>query len=235
MNNRKKAAAWLIALSIPAVFAASLNSNEVPKNEQEQTEVVINQLTDAKDEATEAEEQPKKTEAEEQQAKETAVDQTKETKTESAQASAEQPQVEQAAAAEAERRTNQPADRGSGRDDVYWLARIIHAEAQGEPFDGKVAVGSVILNRVHSSQFPNTVYGVIFDQQNGYTQFSPVIDGSIYNNPGSDSIRAAEAALSGQRPVGDALYFLNPDKSQSFWITDNRQYMTAIGGHEFYY
>ena len=232
MNNRKKAAAWLIALFIPAVFvfAVSLSGTEVSQNEKEQTEVVINQLSESKDEPTEAEEQTQKTEAEEQQSKEKAVEQTEEAKTESVQAAAEQPASDETA-----RRITQPADRGSTRDDVYWLARIIHAEAQGEPFNGKVAVGNVILNRVNSSQFPDSIYGVIFDQQNGYTQFSPVIDGSIYNNPSAESIRAAEAALSGQRPVGDALYFLNPGKSQSLWITNNRQYMTAIGEHDFYY
>ena len=120
-------------------------------------------------------------------------------------------------------------------EDLYWLSRIIHAEAQGESYQGKVAVGNVVLNRVSSSQFPNSIKGVVFDKQNGYTQFSPVIDGTIYNTPNNDSVRAAKEVLAGARPVGGALYFLNPQKSTNFWITSNRKYMTTIGKHDFYY
>ncbi|WP_207707723.1 cell wall hydrolase [Alkaliphilus serpentinus] len=127
--------------------------------------------------------------------------------------------------------------RGGNRDseDLYWLSRIIHAEAQGEPYIGKVAVGNVVLNRVKSSIFPNTIKGVVFDKQHGYTQFSPVIDGTIYNNPSQESIEAAKAALKGERPVGDALYFLNPTKSTNFWILENRKYSMTIGDHDFYH
>lgn len=131
--------------------------------------------------------------------------------------------------------SQQVVSRGNREDDLYWLSRIIHAEAQGETYEGKVAVGNVILNRVASSQFPNTVKGVVFDKQQGYTQFSPVIDGSIYNTPSSESIQAAKDALSGSRPVGDALYFLNPSKSTNFWIIKNRKYYKTIGDHDFYY
>lgn len=130
---------------------------------------------------------------------------------------------------------NQNLSRGYSRDDVYWLARIIHAESEGESFIGKIAVGSVILNRVKSPDFPNSIYGVIFDKQYGYTQFSPVLDGRIYNTPDNESYRAAQAAIDGQRPVGPALYFLNPSKSQNFWIPNNRQYMMSLGQHQFYY
>ncbi|MEG6616774.1 cell wall hydrolase [Peptococcaceae bacterium 1198_IL3148] len=146
--------------------------------------------------------------------------------------------LNEASIAQAERTvTTNAASRGTSRknEEMYWLARIIEAEAEGESYIGKVAVGNVILNRVNSSQFPNTIYGVIFDKQQGYTQFSPVLDGRIYNTPSNESISAAQAALGGQRPVGDALYFLNPSKSQSFWITKNRQYMATIGDHQFYY
>lgn len=127
------------------------------------------------------------------------------------------------------------ASRGDREEDLYWLSRIIHAEAQGETYEGKVAVGNVILNRVKSSLFPNTIKGVVFDKQQGYTQFSPVLDGSIYNTPNSDSINAAKDVLNGKRPVGNALYFLNPDKSTNFWITKNRKYYKTIGDHDFYY
>lgn len=64
-------------------------------------------------------------------------------------------------------------------DAVYWLSRIINAEAQGEPYEGKVAVGNVVLNRVKSPLFPNTIYGVIFEYYKGIPQFSPVADGTI--------------------------------------------------------
>ena len=120
------------------------------------------------------------------------------------------------------------------RDDIFWLARIIHAESQGESYTGKVAVGSVIMNRVKSNQFPNSVYNVIFEYYMGIPQFSPVEDGSIYNSPNSESMRAAEEAYWGGKPVGDALYFFNPKKATGSWIVNNRQYITTIGNHTFY-
>ncbi|MCC5910903.1 MAG: cell wall hydrolase [Clostridiaceae bacterium] len=136
----------------------------------------------------------------------------------------------------AEAPVTQPVTRGASRDEeVYWLSRIIHAEAQGEPYQGKVAVGNVVLNRVKDSNFPNSIYGVVFDRQHGYTQFSPVIDGSIYNTPHADSVKAAREALDGVRPVGEALYFLNPRKATNFWIPAQRKYMMTIGDHDFYY
>ncbi|SCY01755.1 cell wall hydrolase [Alkaliphilus peptidifermentans] len=132
--------------------------------------------------------------------------------------------------------TSPPISRGTVRDDdLYWLSRIIHAEAQGEPYKGKVAVGNVVLNRVKSDEFPNSIYGVVFDKQHGYTQFSPVIDGTIYNTPNSESIEAAKEALNGAKPVGDVLYFLNPRKSTNFWIVENRKFFTTIADHDFYY
>ncbi|MTI81303.1 MAG: cell wall hydrolase [Firmicutes bacterium] len=139
---------------------------------------------------------------------------------------------------ETERRaSNDTTNRGTSRlsDEVYWLARIIHAEAEAEPYLGKAAVGNVILNRVKVSKFPNTIYGVIFDVQDGYTQFSPVLDGRIHNSPSSESIKAAKDVLDGYQPVGSALYFLNPKKSENFWIPANRNYMTTIGKHDFYH
>jgi len=119
-------------------------------------------------------------------------------------------------------------------DDIFWLARIIHAEAAGEPYTGKVAVGSVIMNRVSSPSFPNTIYGVIFDQYKGIPQFSPVQDGTIYNTPSNESYRAAQEAYYGSKPVGDALYFFNPAKASGSWIVKNRIYITTIGNHVFY-
>ncbi|MFU0800520.1 MAG: N-acetylmuramoyl-L-alanine amidase [Xylanivirga thermophila] len=118
--------------------------------------------------------------------------------------------------------------------DIYWLSRIIHAEACGESYVGKVAVGNVILNRVKSSAFPNTIYNVVFEYYGGIPQFSPVADGSIYNTPNSESIRAAQDAYNGSRPVGDALYFFNPAKAEGKWIVNNKTYVAKIGQHAFY-
>ena len=119
-------------------------------------------------------------------------------------------------------------------DDVFWLARIIEAEAGGEPYQGKVAVGNVVLNRVNSKEFPNTIYGVIFEHYGKIPQFSPVADGTIYNTPSQESINAAKDALNGARPVGNATYFFNPSKAAGAWIVQNKSYVASIGGHVFY-
>lgn len=120
------------------------------------------------------------------------------------------------------------------KDSVYWLARIIQAESGAEPYRGKLAVGNVILNRVASSDFPNSIYGVIFDRKNG-VQFTPVANGTIYNTPSAESIRAAEECLAGTRVVGNCLYFFNPKTAtKASWIVQNCQYYTSIGDHDFY-
>ena len=103
-------------------------------------------------------------------------------------------------------------------DDLYWLSRIIHAEARGESTWGKLAVGSVVLNRVKSYEFPNTVYGVIFDRSGG-VQFTPVANGEIYRTPDSASIEAAKRCLSGERVSTSILFFINTAIAESFWIT----------------
>jgi len=118
--------------------------------------------------------------------------------------------------------------------DLYWLSRIIHAEAEAEPYAGKVAVGNVILNRVKSDLFPNTIKGVIFEYYKDIPQFSPVADGTIYNAPDAASISAAKAAFSGTSYVGSATYFFNPDKSEGAWIIQNKTYVKRIGNHVFY-
>ena len=119
-------------------------------------------------------------------------------------------------------------------DDIYWLARIIQAEAGGEPYKGKVAVGNVIINRINSKEFPNTVYNVIFEYYKGIPQFSPVADGTIYNNPSQESMQAAKDAVNGVRPVGNATYFFNPSKAAGSWIVNNKTYVARIGEHVFY-
>ena len=118
-------------------------------------------------------------------------------------------------------------------DAVYWLSRIISAESRGESLLGQIAVGSVVMNRVKSNQYPNTIWGVIFDRKYG-VQFSPIIDGSIYMSPTATSVVAAKICLEGFNVNKDALFFLYPKYSTSSWIPNNRQYLFSIGKHDFY-
>jgi len=118
-------------------------------------------------------------------------------------------------------------------NDLYWLARIIYAESRGEPFQGKLAVGNVILNRVKSPAFPNSIYDVIFDHKNG-VQFTPTKNGSIYKEPDAECIRAAKMCLEGENVVGKSLYFFNPRTASSSWIKNHRKYIVKIGNHAFY-
>ncbi len=117
--------------------------------------------------------------------------------------------------------------------DLYWLSRIISAEAKGEPFSGQIAVGNVVLNRVRSSQFPNTVKGVIFDTKYG-TQFSPVASGTIYQTPTASAVRAAKICLEGYSLSTKMIYFYNPSIATSSWIGRTRPYIMTIGNHKFY-
>ena len=118
-------------------------------------------------------------------------------------------------------------------DEVYWLAKIISAESQGEPLLGKIAVGNVILNRVNSSEFPNTIYGVIFDRKYGI-QFSPVANGTIYNDATWESTVAAKICLEGYSVSNRILYFVNPKIVPNSWISRNRVFFRQIGNHAFY-
>ncbi len=119
-------------------------------------------------------------------------------------------------------------------DEVYWLSRIINAESGGEILKGKIAVGNVILNRVRSSYFPNTIYGVIFDKKNG-TQFSPTANGMIYKAPNAESIIAAKICLEGYSINTGILYFVNPSIVPHCWVCQNRKLYAQIGNHAFYY
>ncbi len=118
-------------------------------------------------------------------------------------------------------------------NDLYWLARIISAEAKGESLAGQIAVGNVVLNRKRSPQYPNTVYGVIFDRKNG-TQFSPVTYGTIYNTPTKSSVIAAKICLEGYSISDEILFFMNPRVATNNWISKNRPYAFTIGNHSFY-
>ena len=117
--------------------------------------------------------------------------------------------------------------------ELYWLSRIISAESQGEPMAGQIAVGNVVLNRVASGEFPNTIPGVIFDRVDG-VQFEPVENGRVYDAPTEQSVAAAMRVLDGEETVDGALYFYAPALSQGVWINANRTYHTTIGCHRFY-
>jgi len=119
-------------------------------------------------------------------------------------------------------------------DEVYWLARIIEAEAGGEVLEGKMAVGNVVLNRVADKRYPNTIYGVIFDFRNGI-QFTPAYTGTVYNNPSSESIIAAKMCLEGYEIIDGVLFFFNPRIATTNWISKNRPFAARIGNHDFYY
>ena len=108
------------------------------------------------------------------------------------------------------------------------LAKCVYAEARGEPYKGQVAVAAVVLNRVASSSFPNTVSGVIY--QSG--AFTCVDNGSINNTPDSSCIRAALDALNGWDPTGGCLYYYNPKTAVDKWIF-SRTVQTVIGRHSF--
>lgn len=119
---------------------------------------------------------------------------------------------------------------GSVTSDIQLLARAINGEARGEPYEGQVAVGAVILNRVKHSSFPNTIAGVIY--QSG--AFTAVADGQI-NVPiseGATVYKAAQDAKNGWDPTDGAIYYFNPDTATNSWIW-SRPLIKTIGKHRF--
>lgn len=112
--------------------------------------------------------------------------------------------------------------------DLYLLAKCVHAEARGEPYVGKVAVAAVILNRVKSSKFPNTIAGVIYQPY----AFTAVTDGQINLEPDKSAYNAARDAMNGWDPTYGSLFYYNPAKTTSKWIY-SRQVVTTIGDHVF--
>ena len=129
-----------------------------------------------------------------------------------------------------ENKTVYAASKSSTTSDLQLMARAINGEARGEPYEGQVAVGAVILNRVKSSKFPNTIAGVIY--QSG--AFTAVADGQI-NVPiaqGSTVLKAAQDAMNGWDPTGGAIYYYNPKTATNSWIR-SRKVITTIGDHRF--
>ncbi len=122
------------------------------------------------------------------------------------------------------------ASGGGNTSDVQLLARAINGEARGEPYEGQVAVGAVILNRVKDPKFPNTIAGVIYQQG----AFTAVADGQINVPIDEDStvVKAAQDALNGWDPTGGAIYYFNPDTATNKWIW-SRPLIKTIGKHRF--
>lgn len=117
--------------------------------------------------------------------------------------------------------------------DLYWLSRIIYAESGAEPLEGQIAVGNVVLNRVESEDFPDSIPAVVFDCGTA-VQFEPVANGTIYQEPSEQAVEAARRVLAGENTAGDALYFYAPALSQGAWINESRAYRQTIGCHRFY-
>ena len=124
--------------------------------------------------------------------------------------------------------SNSGGSGGASSSQVDLLARLISAEARGEPYSGQVAVGAVVLNRIKHPSFPNTLSGVIY--QSG--AFTCITDGQ-FNQPVAESAyRAARDALNGVDPSGGAIYYFNPSTATSSWIW-SRPLITVIGKHRF--
>ncbi len=112
---------------------------------------------------------------------------------------------------------------------LYLLARLVYGEARGEPYKGQVAVAAVVLNRVKSSEFPNSVSGVIY--QSG--AFSVVSDGQINLTPDETAIKAARDAMNGYDPTNGCLYYYNPAKTTNKWML-SKPVLLRIGNHAFF-
>lgn len=114
-------------------------------------------------------------------------------------------------------------------DDLWMISRLVAAESRGEPFEGQVAVGAVVVNRVRNPQFPGTVNGVIYQPW----AFSPVADGAFWSaTPTAEHTRAARYALNGWDPSYGSTFFWNPATATSPWIW-SRKIITRIGKHVF--
>ncbi|KAF0818832.1 Spore cortex-lytic enzyme, lytic transglycosylase SleB [Bacillus sp. ZZV12-4809] len=117
---------------------------------------------------------------------------------------------------------------GFSENDIQLMANAVYGESRGEPYTGQVAVAAVILNRVNSASFPNTVSGVIFEPR----AFTAVADGQIWLTPNETAKKAVLDAINGWDPTGEALYYFNPDTATSGWIWSRPQ-IKRIGKHIF--
>lgn len=118
-------------------------------------------------------------------------------------------------------------------EDLYWLSRIISAEARGESVEGMLAVGNVVMNRVNHKNYPDTIKGVIFDDKYGI-QFTPVANGYVYKDPTDESIFAAKIILEGYRMNDEVIYFVDTKISPNSWVERNNTFVFKIGCHSFF-
>ncbi len=118
-------------------------------------------------------------------------------------------------------------------ESLYWLSRIISAESRGEPFEGQIAVGCVVLNRLRQLDYLDSVYEVIFDRRYGI-QFSPAYSGSVYNEPTESSVRAAKVCLEGYSISDSIIYFINSADILPEWMSVGCRLIVTIGHHDFY-
>ena len=135
---------------------------------------------------------------------------------------------------EAKPEVEKPEEKGSMKlssEDIDLLARLVYAEARGEPFQGKVGVAATVLNRVKNPSYPDTVSKVIYQQNHGF-QYCPVRNGQIYRPADKTSYQAVREAMQGRDPTGGALSFYNPAKSCNSWIK-TKNYCCRIGSHVF--
>ena len=117
--------------------------------------------------------------------------------------------------------------------DVYWLSQIIYAEAKDEPMAGLIGVGNVVLSRVESELYPDSVFDVIFERE-PTVQFDPVFTGGIHEQADKRSYIAACLCLEGYSTVGESLFFVNPEMGDATWVSENREFVCRIGRHDFY-
>ncbi len=118
-------------------------------------------------------------------------------------------------------------------EDIFWLSRIIRAEAQTEPLACMIGVGNVVYNRVAYEEYPDSVFDVIFDEKYGQ-QFEPVGNGSVFQDPTPESTIATYLVLEGYNTVGDSMYFLNPYLADDTWFRTALTYCCTWGRTDFY-
>ena len=117
---------------------------------------------------------------------------------------------------------------GFSQNDIQLMANAVYGESRGEPYIGQVAVAAVILNRVNSASFPDSISGVIFEPR----AFTAVADGQIWLTPNEQAKKAVIDAINGWDPTGEAIYYFNPDTATSGWIWTRPQ-IKQIGKHIF--
>lgn len=137
-------------------------------------------------------------------------------------------QSEQQEQNQAQHQTGKNRNRGFSQNDLKLMANAVYGEARGEPYEGQIAVAAVILNRLESDTFPNTISGVIFEPR----AFTAVADGQIWLEPNETSRRAVQDAINGMDPSDGCEYYFNPDTATSAWIWTRPQHK-QIGKHIF--